>query len=241
MNRNILTALATLILAVITMFGMVVKEAPPQPETATAPQPEASTSDATRTPSALLEAVERERREIANGGRAHYARSCLAIFPEPLTRAQKLTEIPTSVLAGLAGYKSSGCMHPRGGPGNIMHVTRPSDVHVEEAAALLGVPKGTLNWHRHSEHSAVLGAVILRAHLTREGSLVGALRAYGGSEERAHRALAHGVFALRHLWRNADYWVGEDEELEQFELQSLAAGLPLLLPEDELQALVSRE
>ncbi len=240
MNRNIPSALAALILAIMAMFGVTASEdAPPPPETATAQEP--VTPAAATIPSDLLEAVERERREIAQGGRAHYARSCLAIFPGPITRAKKLTGIPLSVLAGLAGYNSSGCTHSRGGPGNIMRVDRPDDTHVEEAAALLGVPKGTLNWHRHAEHSAVLGAVVLKAHLTREGSLVGALRAYGGSEEHAHRALAHGLFALRHLWRReTDYWVGEDEELSPVELRSLAAGLPLLLPEDE-HALVSRE
>jgi hypothetical protein len=179
---------------------------------------------------ALIKSVDEEHRKLLAGGTA-FGPNCLKLFPRSFEQGEKLTGLPQAILAGIAGHESAGCEEPRDGPGNVMHIVMPDDVHISKAARLLHVPPGALNWNRHSEHSVVLGAVMLQDYYECRGNLVEALAAYrhgGPSSKKAvgrypYLVLAHGVLALRHLWRQeTDFWTDAGDPIEEVDLRSLA-------------------
>lgn len=179
---------------------------------------------------ALIKSVDEEHRKLLAGGMA-FGPNCLKLFPRSFEQGEKLTGLPQAILAGIAGHESAGCQEPRDGPGNVMHIVTPDDVHLARAAHLLRIPRRALNWHEHSEHSVVLGAAMLQDYYERTGSVVEALNAYRhgpSSEKKAagrypHLVLAHGVLALRHLWQQeADFWTDLRDPVEEIDLRSLA-------------------
>lgn len=157
----------------------------------------------------LAEGVDAARVHILDDGAGEFAASCLKKFPRAFKHAENLTGVEQSVLAGVAGYESAGCTLPKDGLGNVMHITLPSDRHLVTAARLLGIPKGKLNWHKHTEHSVVLGAVMLTDYIGRTGSTTKGLSAYRHGPGKASSAyagdaytrevLAHTVLGRRFL------------------------------------------
>ena len=180
----------------------------------------------------LLDAVDAHRARIIENGTSAFALQCLERFPYAFKRAEELVVGTEQALTlGIAGYESAGCTQPKDGPGNVMHVTLPDTRHIKEAASLLGVPQKSLDWHKFTEHSVVLGAVMLQDYTKRTGSLATGLSAYRhGPGEASYAqtgdaytrtALAHILLARRHfLSEEADYSFPPESSVDPMELPS---------------------
>lgn len=173
----------------------------------------------------LVEGVDAARVHILDDGEGEFAASCLKKFPRAFKRAESLTGMEQSLLAGVAGYESAGCALPKDEPGNVMHITLSSDRHIVTAARLLGIPKRKLNWRKHSEHSVVLGAVMLTDYIKRTESTTKGLSAYRHGPGKASSAyagdaytrevLAHTVLGRRFLLsQEADIPVAESDPVK---------------------------
>lgn len=173
----------------------------------------------------LIAGVDAARVKILRDGESGFAASCLKKFPRAFKRAESLTGVEQDMLAGVAGYESAGCTLPYKGPGNVMRITLPDDRHLIAAARLLGISKEKLNWCKHSEHSVVLGAVMLTDYLARTGSTTEGLSAYRHGLGKAssayagdaytHAVLAHMVLGRRFLLsQEADVPVSASDPVE---------------------------
>lgn len=196
--RNLLrlVALPAFVLALGLVLNAVMKA------NINAPTPVGITQELT-----LLDTVDAHRARLIENGTSEFALQCLKLFPRAFRRAEELTGVEQSILLGIAGYESAGCVQPKGGPGNVMHITLPDRNHLVEAARLLEIPVGSLKWRMHSEHSVVLAAVMVRDYTKRTGSLATGLSAYRHGPDKASFAptgdaytrtvLAHVLLARR--------------------------------------------